>query len=65
MRRSRKKNPISEAAIYAIGTASGIILGTIAATYLVEYLRGNGHLPTGLPPAAPPSSLPAPTSITV
>jgi zinc transporter ZupT len=58
MRRRAKKNPITEAAIYAIGTASGIILGTIAATYIVEKMRSSGVMPTALPPAA--SAVPPP-----
>ena len=54
----KKKNPISEAAIYALGTAAGIVVGTVIATYIVESMRVGGLMPSNpLPPAPAPGPL--------
>lgn len=49
----KKKNPVSEAVIFATGTTIGIIVGTVLATWLVESLRANGQLPGGQSAALP------------
>lgn len=51
-------NPIGEAAIYAIGGAAGIAIGTVLATYLVETMRANGTIPTPASPSSPSTTLP-------
>jgi CRISPR/Cas system-associated protein Csm6 len=53
---SRKKNPITEAAVYALGTAAGIVVGTVIATYIVESMRVNGAMSSSLPPAPTPAT---------
>lgn len=55
--KSRKKNPVSEAVIFAVGTTVGIVVGTVLATYLVESLRANGQLPGGSSAALPPGTV--------
>lgn len=61
---SRKKNPLSEAMIYALGTTVGIVAGTVIATYLVEMMRANGAMPTqALPPAPPSPAIQPPLSL--
>lgn len=58
MRSSRKKkNPVSEAVIFATGTTVGIIVGTVLATWLVETLRANGQLPGSQNAALPPGTV--------
>jgi hypothetical protein len=55
MRSRKKKNPVSEAVIFAVGTTVGIVVGTVLATWLVETLKANGQLPGGQVGALPPS----------
>jgi hypothetical protein len=62
---ARKKNPLTEAAIYALGTTVGIVAGTVIATYIVESMRAGGALPSSTPPSTlPPGSVVSPSSTT-
>jgi hypothetical protein len=53
----KRINPIAEAALYAVSTTVGIVVGTVIATYVVERMRGNALMPSSsTPPSLPPST---------
>lgn len=53
----RRKNPssLAEVALFATGTAVGIVVGTVIATWIVETMQANGSLASGKSPEPLPA----------
>ncbi len=50
----RSLNPVHEAALFALSTAVGIVVGSVATALILERLQASKQLP----PASPPNFVP-------